>query len=47
MAQMALLFTGFAILILLLLLVATVYYVPKALDTGHGDEDDESGGHTA
>lgn len=48
MVQMALLFVGFTLLILLLLLLATIYYVPKALAEGaDADESDTAPpGHT-
>lgn len=46
MAQMALLFVGVTILVLILLLLASIYYVPKALQTNHEDEHDDEGGST-
>jgi hypothetical protein len=38
---MALLFIAFTVLIMLLLLVATVYYVPKALSADEEPEDND------
>jgi hypothetical protein len=50
MSDIALLFIGFSVLVMLLLLFASIYYVPKALASGHehdDDEDHDSGGHAA
>lgn len=43
MAQMALLFLGFTLLVLLLFTVASIVYVPKVLSTGHGDDRNRTG----
>ncbi len=43
MVQMALVFVGFTLFILLLLLLATIYYVPKALESESHHEETDSG----
>jgi hypothetical protein len=49
MVEIALLFVGAAVLVLLLMLAAAIVYVPKALSTGHGEDEEDhgSGGRTA
>jgi hypothetical protein len=41
MSDIALLFIGFSILVMVLLLFGSIYYVPKALESGHESEDEE------
>jgi hypothetical protein len=49
MSDIALLFIGFSVLVMVLLLFGSIYYVPKALQSGHEDDDEDdhgSGGQT-
>jgi hypothetical protein len=41
MSDIALLFIGFSVLVMVLLLFGSIYYVPKALESGHEPDDDE------
>lgn len=45
MVEIALLFIAATVLVLFALLGATIVYVPKALSSGH-EEEDEHDGHT-
>lgn len=47
MTQMALLFLGFTILVLLLFTIAAAKYVPAVLPSEYEDEEDDENGHAA